>query len=413
VFVYPVDDGVLAIEDGPYETLTDQFNATFKAKTVEHFAGRLYFGNTIEDTTHYRQRIRRTGLFTADPDPATPGAGAQDIRELSGDLLRLEKLGNIMVAYFTDGVAFVSPTNVATAPDQIDLLREKRGLLSTHAVVSVGDQEHFGIFDDGWYFLDPSGRWTEVGMLDIEGVRTSKWKEAFYTDFDIDNRDRLVVSYDGQFVRITKPTVGFDENEQVWIFDPRGNRVFLDNYPVVCWGEMDRQLQTAPAWNATAYAGQTWEDTPGSWASYAAKFGLKALHHGTTTGHVLSHNINLPTRYDVTNLSTVNPTFSISGVLSSLGDPTTLKTATKLWVEQVHSNTGNVNLTVSGDSTEGSESGGVNFSLTGSLGDINTVFRTFNFTAANLKYTISGTAPVRIRSIIADAVLTPLEERLG
>lgn len=411
VFVYPVDDGVLAIEDGPYETLTDQFGADFKAKTVEHFAGRLYFGNTIENGTQHRQRIRRTGLFTADPDPDVPGAGAQDIRELSGDLLRLEKLGNIMVAYFTDGVVFVSPSNVATAPDRIDLLREKRGLLSTHAITPVSDQEHFGIFDDGWFILDPSGRWTEVGMMNIEGVQVPKWKQDFYDNLDMANRDRLTVHYDGNFVRIAYPKVGDSDNEEVWIFDPRGNRVFKDRYPVVCWGDMDIQLQTAKQWDDASF--DTWSSTNVSWVSQAAKFGLRALNHGTTTGHVLRHNPDLISRYDVGTLTVINPDFNIEGVLSSLGDPTTLKVGLKIWVEYIDANTGSVTLTMSGDSSDNSEGGGVDFSQGGQPGDVNTAFRTFNLTAANLKYGAAGTSPVLIRSIIVDVALTPDEERLG
>jgi hypothetical protein len=44
---------------------------------------------------------------------------------------------------------------------------------------------------------------------------------------------------------------------------------------------------------------------------------------------------------------------------------------------------------------------------------VNTAFRTFNLTSANLKYQIAGRSPILIRSIIADYVYTPLEERLG
>ncbi len=409
VMVYPNDD--TSTENAQFEPLTNRFSANFRAATVEHFGGRLYFGNTIEGTTQHRQRIRRTALFTADPLETTAGAGAFDIRDFSGDLLRLEKLGDLLAAYFTDGVAFIRTTDVATSPDRVQLLREKRGLISTHSVVSVGNQEHFGIFDDGWFFLDPSGRWTEVGLVEIDGVQTPKWKETFYGQLDINFRNRTVVSYDGRFIRIAftrQREEGDTDNQDVWIFDPRGNRVFTDQYPVTVWGQMDRTLQTGTIWSALI---GTWSGLAGSWESLGSIFGLQALHHGTTTGHVLSHNYDLQTQFDGAN--DVLPTFSLAGMLSAVGDPTVLKKALKLWVEEVHSAQGSLTLGVTGDSSEGGESGLVPFSTTANVGDINTIFQTLNFSSTNLGYTVSGTAPVRIRSIMADVEITASEERLG
>ena len=411
VMVYPVDDGVVAgIEDGAFEPLSDRFSDDFRAATVEHFGGRLYFGNTIEGGVQHRQRIRRTSLFTANVLETLPGAGAFDIRDFSGDLLRLEKLGDVMAAYFTDGVAFVRTTDVATAPDGTQLLREKRGLLSTHSVVSVGNQEHFGVFDDGWFFLDPSGRWTEAGLTEIDGVLVPKWKETFYQLIDMTQRERTVVDYDGRYVRIAFTAKGDTDNQQVWIFDPRGNRVFQDRYPVVCWGSTDGQIRAATAWEDMV---GSWDDgQTGSWASQGAVFGLKALHHGTPDGYVLSHNYDLATRFmSGAQLSDEHPTFQVAGVLSSGGDSTLVKRALKLWVEQIHSGTESVVMGFSGDSGEGQESGSVDFSAFGSVGDINTVFRTFNFSSTNLRFFLIGTSPVRIRSIRANIEISAREER--
>ena len=416
VMMYPVADAVagLTIEDGAYEPLNElNFGEAFYAATVEHFGGRLYFGNTSESGTRHRQRVRRTALFTADVNPTLPGSGAFDVRDFSGDLLRLEKLGDLLVAYFEDGVAFIRSTDVATAPDRVQLLREKRGLLSTHAVTSVGAQEHFGIFDDGWFFLDPSGRWTEVGMVDIDGIQTPKWKNDFYDNFDYDNRHRLTVSYDREFVRIAYPKNGNTDNTEIWIFDPRGNRVFKDIYvnPVTVWANTEVTVRSATAWEDTV---GTWSTITGSWASYGAKFGLKTLTHGTTTGFVLAHSPDFITKYSTAKGAAQFPSFEIDGMLTSLGDPTIMKRAKKLWVEQIHSNTGAVTLTVQGDNSDQTESGKVSFSNVGIPGSIQTPFRTFNqVMSANLQYSISGTSPVRIRSILIDVQSTESEERLG
>ena len=410
VMVYPNDN--TSTENAQFEPLTNRFSATFKAATVEHFGGRLYFGNTIENTTQHRQRIRRTALFTADPLETTAGAGAFDIRDFSGDLLRLEKLADLLVAYFTDGVAFIRTTDVATSPDRVQLLRERRGLLSTHSVVSVGAQEHFGIFDDGWFFLDPSGRWTEVGMVEIDGVQTPKWKETFYGLLDITFRHRTVVSYDGKFVRIafTAEASSDPDNQEVWIFDPRGNRVFRESYPVTVWGDMDRAIRAGQTWSSLT---DTWSDLSGTWKSLGSDFGLKALHHGTTTGHVLSHDYDAISQFDIIGLIDKNPSYNYVGMLSSIGDPTVLKKATKLWVEHIHSGPGSITMSVlGGNDSEGLETGSVSLDSSAIQGDVNTVFRNFNFSSANLRYSVSGTAPVRIRSIMADVDITASEERI-
>jgi hypothetical protein len=421
VMIYPTPDanavgGALLIENGTYEPLTDRFSDDFRAATVEHFGGRLYFGNTIEAGVQHRQRIRRTALFTADPKETIPGAGAFDIRDFSGDLLRLEKLADLLVAYFEDGVAFIRTTDIATAPDRVQLLREKRGLLSTHSVVSVGNQEHFGVFDDGWFFLDPSGRWTEVGILVGEdGIQIPKWKETFYQLLDKNNKHRTVVNYDGRYVRIAFTAIEAEaaDNLQVWIFDPRGNRVFPDLYlqPVLCWGEANAQIRAATRWDELQ---GIWKMYTGSWNDWGAEFGVKNLNHGTTTGHVLVHDYNSYTRYDTVKGLDYNPAFLLRSMLTSGGDPTRLKTALKLWAEYIESATSSVGMTVGGDSAEGKQSRSVDWTQDGAtVGDINRAFANFTHTSVNLYYELTGNSPIRIRSVLLDVAAGVSEERTG
>jgi hypothetical protein len=274
---------------------------------------------------------------------------------------------------------------------------------------SVGNQEHFGIFDDGWFFLDPSGRWTEVGMQNIEGKQVPLWKETFYNMLDMDYRHRIVVNYDGRYIRIAftaKTYVGSTDedfvdldNQEVWVFDPRGNRVFRDTYPVTCWAEANANIREAVDWDELT---TSWSDLEGSWLSLAAKFSLKNLNHGTTAGYVLVHDYDIITKFNTdTGLNTA-PSFAFTGILSSLGDPTELKTALKLWLEYIHTGGGSVSLEVSGNPSDGQESGTISYSTSANAGDIELLFRTFRFTAANIRFSISGTAPVMMRSILAD-----------
>jgi hypothetical protein len=337
------------------------------------------------------------------------GSGAFDIRDFSGDLLRLEKLGDLLVAYFTDGTAFIRLSDVATAPDRVQLLREKRGLLATHAVTSVGNQEHFGIFDDGWFFLDPSGRWTEVGMLNIDGKHVPMWKETFYNLIDMNNRHRTVVSYDGRYVRIAFTALGGDtDNQEVWVFDPRGNRVFRDRYPVTVWGEHNVQIKAATDWDDLT---ESWSDLLGSWASMSAQFGVKALMHGTTTGHVMTHSYDTRTRYSGDLELTFSPFYQFVSMNSSGGDPTRLKTFLKLWMEHIYTGAGKSSLRLEADGQDSAAN--VSFNADSSPGDIDTIFRNFNVTSVNFRFGVRGTAPILIRSLLADIATTPMEERLG
>ena len=321
-----------------------------------------------------------------------------------------------MAAYFEDGVAFIRSTDVATSPDGVQLLRERRGLLSTHAVVPVGDQEHFGIFDDGWFFLDPSGRWTEAGVAEIDGIRVRKWKETFYGGLDVESRHRMYTEYDGNFIRIIYPKSGDTETEEVWTYDPRGNRVYTNRYPAISFGLIETQIRAGVTWanlSAEALPGGTWGELDKSWAGLGAKFGLKSLSHGTTTGYVLAHDYNLITQYDTVAAAAVNPSFQYASHLSSLGDPTVLKNGGRLWVEYIQTGTGPVTLRIDGDTSEGFESGSVDMDASGAIGDINTIYRDFNFTSANLKFTVSGTSPVLIRSFRLEATASQGEERKG
>lgn len=405
VYVYPVDTGG-GTSSGAFEDLTDT-SATwpggpsdpFKAITVESFAGRLYFGNTTEGGTRYRQRVRRTGLFTADPLPTATGAGAFDIRDFSRDLLRLEKLGDLLVAYYGDGVAFIRKTDIAGAPDTVDVLRDRRGLLSTHALVAVGDDRHFGIFDDGWWFLDPSGRWTEAGVMSIDGILHHKWKQTFYSKLNYDKRNRLVVAYDGDYIRISLPVLDQDENSEVWIYDPKTDRVSVDPYEVTVFGTADRQIRASTTWAATV---GTWSSISGSWASFAAEFGALALLHGDSGGYVFLHDPDLITRYAVASAGPIYPNWIYQSPRSALGSPRYRKCADRMWMEHIQASAGSSAgvFGIFGETGAG-ETYVVDFSG-GSNGSLRVVSQTVHFSSTHLMFRASGAAPILIHSFEID-----------
>ncbi len=409
VMVYPVDgDEGFTANNAEFEPLSEDFGEAFFAETVEYWNGRLYFGNTSESGTQHRQRVRRTALFTADPLSTTVGAGAFDVKDFTGDLVRLEKLGNVMAAYFEDGTAFISKTEIATAPDRVELLRERRGLISKWAVTPISDQVHFGIFTDGWFTLDPTGRWTEVGLMDIQGVPTRKWKDDFYKNLDIANRHRLTIDYDGTYVRIAYPNVNSSENIDVWIYDFRGDRVFKDTYEVTQWGRMNLIISTGINWEDAEGGWDNPTDALGNplttWTAQQSRRGLEATIHGTTDGFILTHDSELFTRYNTSSMNQESPSYLYRSKLTNMGDPTMLKTAQKLWLEYVQVNDPqSATILVKGDDTESQEGGAVPLTK-GQAGDTNTAWRNFNFTSTNLQFEISGSAPVEIRSFLAEVV---------
>jgi hypothetical protein len=426
--VYPADS-VGGADQHNYDILTDQLGAHFIAKTVEAFNGRLYFGNTTEvGGIQHHQRIRRTPVFNCDPDPTNIGAGALDIREFSGDLLRLEKLGQVMAAYFEDGTAFIRSTDVATSPDAVQILREKRGLVSTHSVVSVEDQKHFGIFDDGWFFLDSSGRWQEVGIVDIDGTPTHKWKRTFYENLDIENRHRLFVSYDGNFIRIAYPRVGVDDISEVWVYDPKSDRLFIEDYLdgnyITCFGHINAQIAEELLWSDgdaeyDIWGGDNWSTIFATWSTVGAKFGLQALCHGNVGGYVLTHDPNMIARWNTVTELFEYPDYEYHIPKSALGEPRLLKTANKVWLEYVHTGGASTNMAVRVVGNQnahlpdpGWEAGVFDTTPAGrTAGEVLTAKQFFHFTDTELGVELSGTSPVIIRSLESDYTLQRWEER--
>ena len=412
VMVFPCDDaGGTAKHE--FSRLTDQFTK-FEAKTVEAYRGRLFFGNTLESGTYHRQRIRWTAPFTADPLVSNPGSGAMDLREFSRDLLRLEKLGDIVVAYFEDGTAFLRSTGNPTAPMERQILKERRGLLSTHSMVPVGDNTHFGIFDDGWFLLDSSGRWQELGMQEIDGKGYSKWKRYFYDNMDMANRHRLYVAYDGNFIRICYPRddTASGDVEEVWVYDINSDRLFITERAALCLGTVNTTISESVAWNASSISGETWSSIVGTWDSFRTKFGVRTMVMGTIDGWVLIYDPDLITEFDTGTTAQVLPSFIFRTVISDLGQPRFLKTANRLWVEYINTNSTDIVTSIFGNAATGSEAGVIDVSLTGRIaGEVITGWRHADFTDTHLGFEISGTAPVLIRSMEVDLFQRGWERR--
>ena len=413
VYIFPADSEVVGTLNDEFEDLTDAVGLDpFKAKSCEAFNNRIYFLNTTEAGTNFRQRLRRTPPFTSNPDPAQVGAGSSDLKDFAGDGLRAERLGNVLALYFEDGVAFMRPTQVRTAPDSFQTISTSRGLISTHAVCNTGNDLHFGIFTDGWFELDPSGRFREVGIANVGGVPHHKWKDTFYGLLGKDpaKRNRLYVEYHPvtNRVYISLPTDAEDENQRVWVYDRTAERVFLDTYPAVCWGRLNRDISTA----GLTYGGSaplTYSSiAPATYASVAAQAGHLSLVHGTTTGFVFQHDPDRITRDTETATGNTTPAYSYQTPYISGSSPRFLMTGDRVIVEYINLDSPNMNVQLSSKSASETQSVDINV---GNSGEIHTGQGWFRITDQQLSLKLSGTGPVMIKSFEADIYEEQVEPR--
>ena len=422
VMVFPSSTTESLAGTHTYEPLCDETSSAtldgggadgFKCKSVETWNGRVYFLNTAEAGTRRPFRLRRTAKFTADPNPSTAGAGFYDFREFSGEGLRIETLGDVLAVYFSDGVAFMRPTGVPTSPDEPQIISTERGLLSTHSMCAIGRNVHFGIFTDGWWLLDQSGRWQEVGITEVNGRRIPKWRQTFYDAIPATKRHRIYCYYDqpNNLVYIARPTTEEEEPEEVWIWDPSSDRVFMENYPVTCFGTF-----TPLAQSGTTIDGLTGtiDGLTGAIDSYDAVTGFpKARVHGDQSGFVYAHS-RLQEGFHPPNTTPAvqDPAWSFTLGWRSPGGIRNLTTVDRVSLEYFnHENDGNVTVHVSSPQADGAgetASGPLN---EGEHEDVRYRDYWFRYTTNAPGLQVSGSGEYHIRALEVDMFVDAVEPR--
>ena len=421
VMVFPAVTAAGGSGADPYEPLCDETSSPdldgggadgFKAKSVETWNGRVYFLNTSENGIRRQQRLRRTAKFTADPDPTIVGAGFFDFREFQGEGLRIETLGDVLAVYFSDGVAFLRPTGVPTSPDEPQVISTERGLLSTHSVVPIGRNVHFGIFTDGWWLIDQSGRWQELGVVNIDGKIVPKWRQTFYSQIPSDQRHRLYVNYDqpNNLIYIARPTNASPDPQQVWIYDPTSDRVFIENYPVTCFGTITPASSPGVTIDSVT---EPIDDVTETIDSFAPVAGFpKVRCHGDLTGYVYQHRRDL-VGYDSASSPPVvqEPLWRMNVGLRSPAGLRNLTTIDRVTLE--YFNRGNLfqaGVEAIGPSADGSQS--QSFLLDGgNIGDLRTQDAWFRYSSQAPGLRISGFGEYQIRALAVDIFADPVETR--
>ncbi len=289
--VYVWDPGAAVGPPGEYSSAfgVTLGAAAFFAKSVELYDDRLVFLNTGESGEERTKRCRWTTIATT---PALTGAGSGfiDMNELQGDGLRVLKFEDLAAAYFEDGVVLLRRTGNRTNPFNIQYLTKERGLMGTFAVTRLSSDLHFGIFSDGWFFLNSQGQWTEAGLVTIGDIKVQKWSRTFYNILDTSRKNETVVSHDQYTDRIRIAFPLTDGTNTVWVYDRKADTVWpADPYEVTIWGDAVSTVQEAIAWSDFPI-GDLWSTTGGDWADYGAILGERVVLHGTEDGLVLLHS---------------------------------------------------------------------------------------------------------------------------
>jgi hypothetical protein len=399
-------------------------NPDFKAASVEAFNGRMHFLATSEGGTDHRQRHRWSAVGTASPDEAIIGAGYLDLVEFQGRGLRIESLGNKLALYFDDGVAFQTPTNFFADAYRSQVLSRTRGLMGTKALCAISPQLHFGIFTDGWWFLDASGRWREAGTLVLEETKgksheLTKWKETFYSELDYNTKHRIVTEYDQfrKLVRIAYTTNSSAENTNILNYHWPTDTCWKDEYDggaVSVWGSYDQQIKVGTPWGyepvgppITIGMGPTlqWKDVVGTWASYAPQYIDRLVVHGDVNGLVYSRDPNLTT-YD----GDLHLYLYQTHDQSRNENPLLGQTFHRFGVEYLNAESTALAVVAS---SEHSSQGQIISMSEGTAGDIQNSYAHFRVNGNQHNFLVGGYAPVAIRSFTPEMLIYGYNDRGG
>jgi hypothetical protein len=425
---------------------------SLKAKSIATFDGRAWYGNVVEGGVHFATRLRRSivgnplivwpGFEITDTTPGLTltgvGSGFIDLEQFATPIQRILPLGDLLAVYSKDGIAVVRRTGSQAAPYAIQYITLERGVLGPGAVISISPAKHFALLSDGWYIINANGTLEEVGLrkpATMRSVRSEpesnyKWKTDFYRRLDQPAADsgHLQLGYepDQQFVRISAPVDGggqytdnapttFTISNEVWIYDIKNDRVFLDDYTSV-----NTQDQTPLVWEVSARppeAEVSWTDIlggtdtpwnalddPGSWASLRASSGGQIVSHGDQNGKVYFHSASTVTRDgDAVNWNflTIPHNYGVPGANNRLLQRMDVQ------YENNQADTGDVaSVTATTYSTDSGEDTTAGASQSGSIslqrgtsGEMAQEYVSFRLTGDHHQFGMSGTGAVKIHSI--------------
>jgi len=268
-----------------YSELASGALAPFLARSVEVADGRILFLNTSETGTRFQNRVRWT-VVGGTRALTGLGSGFLDLDELDGPGLRLRKLGNVIVAYFERGVAFLRRRVSASTPYTREYVDRRRGLIGPFSACDIGQSAHFGIYTDGWFILTEDKVFREVGRRLIGGQSHRKFTDNFYSRLNTAQQHRTYVECDleRRIVSIVFPTVDNNHPSERWFYDIDTDTVWPAQEAITpnVLGRFDDNI-TEIGWDDV---GGTWEAISGAWEDFAQQTGRLRIAAGTRGGLV-------------------------------------------------------------------------------------------------------------------------------
>lgn len=273
---------------GTYSEFSPSTLNPFIAQSVEVMDGRVGFLNTSEGGARVQNRFRFTTIGGS-AALSGPGSGFIDLDEIEGPGLRLRKLGNVVVAYFKNGVVFLRRTGNFIAPYRREYIDRRRGLAGPFAATDIGRGLHFGIFTDGWFVLSEDGVFQEVGKRVLGGREFRKFTDTFFALLNSDNADRIWVETDieRRLIRIVFPAGDSQHPSESWLYDFDTDSVWPEQFTTVpnCLGRFNDNINQI-GWDDI---GDTWASVTGAWGDFGGQSGRLRPASGTRDGLVFRY----------------------------------------------------------------------------------------------------------------------------
>jgi len=373
----------------------------FTARSACSAFQRLLFINTGEAGTGFPARVRYTTTGAA-PSLSGTGAGFLDL-DVRGEGVAIRNLGTRVAAYFRHGIVLLRATGSLTpSPIVPEYVSEERGLFGTFAVCEVARGMHFGIFNDGWFFITEDGAMRQAGLHYVGDRAYLKWQDTFYRQLNQEQAYRIQTAYDPRRnqIHVLWPSLGQTNCDERWIYDINTDTVWPCSVAIGCQPNVVSRLAAEDQSETWDSIGTTWETETRLWSELSAVEGAPTIVIGTRDGLVLAEE---PTVYAID--GTV-PSYEFLSARSDTAFPSVVKDFPRLDLHyeiRVGMNAPAINFIFDVDAGVGEaprQEVRSEVQLSGTIGARVVQYATSNLCGHTLGWGVSGQAPIMIHRAV-------------